>query len=66
MESTLGCLLSTLLRGICVKTKKIPDLIQISSSSSFSVPGTYVLRAVADDTVLTATVDVTVVVEPAE
>lgn len=31
----------------------------------FSLPGTYVLRAVADDTVLTATVDVTVIVEPA-
>jgi hypothetical protein len=37
-----------------------------ATTASFSVPGTYVLRAVADDTVLTATVDVTVVVEPAE
>jgi len=37
-----------------------------TTTASFSVPGTYVLRAVADDTVLTATVDVIVVVEPAE
>ncbi len=36
-----------------------------TTTASFTVPGTYVLRAVADDTVLTATVDVTVVVEPA-
>ena len=32
------------------------------TTASFSTPGTYVLRAVADDTVLTATVDVTVIV----
>ncbi len=36
-----------------------------TTTASFIGPGTYVLRAVADDTVLTATVDVTVVVEPA-
>ena len=38
-----------------------------TTTASFTGPGTYVLRAVADDTVLTATVDVTVVVvvEPA-
>ncbi len=37
-----------------------------TTTASFNVPGTYILRAVADDTVLTATVDITVVVEPAE
>ena len=36
-----------------------------STIASFTAPGTYVLRAVADDTVLTAAVDVTVVVAPA-
>ena len=37
---------------------------QATTTASFTEPGTYVLRAVADDTVLTATIDVTVVVEP--
>ncbi len=37
-----------------------------TTTASFSVPGTYVLRAVAGDTALPATVDVIVVVEPAE
>jgi len=36
-----------------------------TTTASFTTPGIYILRAVADDTVLTATVDVTVVVEPA-
>jgi hypothetical protein len=36
-----------------------------STIASFTAPGTYVLRAIADDTVLTAAVDVTVVVAPA-
>ncbi len=34
------------------------------TAATFSAPGTYVVRAVADDTVLTAFVDVTVTVDP--
>ena len=37
-----------------------------STTARFSAPGTYVVRAIADDTVLTATVDMTVVVSAAE
>ncbi len=36
-----------------------------TTTVNFSEPGTYVLRAIADDTVLTSMVDVTVIVEPA-
>jgi hypothetical protein len=35
-----------------------------TTSATFSAPGTYVLRAYADDGILTATVDVTVTVTP--
>ena len=37
-----------------------------STTARFSAPGTYVIRAIADDTVLTATVDITVIVSAAE
>ena len=47
-----------------------PILIQASdgeavTTASFSEPGTYVLRAIADDTVLTASAAITVTVNPA-
>jgi hypothetical protein len=35
-----------------------------TTTAAFSQPGTYVLRAYADDSVLTASTDVTVVVTP--
>jgi hypothetical protein len=35
-----------------------------TTTATFSKPGTYVLRAYADDSVLTASTDVTVVVRP--
>ena len=38
---------------------------QATTTARFREPGTYILRAVADDTVLTATADVTVTVAPA-
>jgi hypothetical protein len=37
---------------------------QASTRATFSEPGTYVVRAYADDSVLTATVDVTITVNP--
>ncbi len=48
-----------------------PSVIQVedgqaSTTARFSDPGTYIVRAVADDTVLTSTADITVVVRDAE
>jgi len=37
-----------------------------TTTATFSQPGTYVIRAIADDTVLTAAIDVTIIVEPVE
>ena len=46
---------------------RVPGIIdgRAVTTASFSEPGTYVLRAVADDMVLTTPVDVTVTVSPA-
>ena len=46
---------------------RVPEIVdgRAVTTASFSEPGTYVLRAVADDMVLTTPVDVTVTVSPA-
>ena len=45
----------------------LPPIIdgKATTTARFDEPGTYVLRAVADDTVLTTVADVTVTVSPA-
>ena len=41
-----------------------PDVSATTTKKPYSQPGTYVLRAYADDSVLTASTDVTVIVRP--
>ena len=53
--------------GTVIFEPMLPPIIdgRATTTARFSQPGTYVLRAVADDTVLTTVADVTVTVSPA-
>ncbi len=53
--------------GTVIFEPMLPPIIdgRATTTARFSEPGTYVLRAVADDTVLTTVADVTVTVSPA-